>query len=307
MSSSPRYRAGTRIFGAKQGAFATRIVAEEAEIRNVPVGWGENDTSAAAAAAGLFVTAPTSYAALVLRAKLQPGEWVLIHAAAGGIGLAAVQIAKALGGFVIAAAGTAAKLEIARKYGADKTVNYSKPGWEGIVKKMTPQGKGVDVVIDPVGMVNKSLNCVRWNARIVVIGFTSGKVEEVKMNRVLLKNVFVVGLHWGLYTDNAKKKEEEEEAGEKKRVLVVVEEVEEVWKGIEGLIAKGQFREMAFERRWKGLREVGEGLLALGGRETWGKVLVDLVDREGEKEEEEKEEEERKGQGGRRRRGGSML
>lgn len=258
----------------------------------MPVGWGEDDT---AVAAGLFVTAPTSYAALVLRAKLQHGEWVLIHAAAGGIGLAAVQIAKALGGFVIAAAGTAAKLEIARKYGADKTIDYSIPGWEAEVKKMTPQGKGVDVVIDPVGMVNKSLNCVRWNARIVVIGFTSGKVEEVKMNRVLLKNVSLVGLHWGLYA--------KEEA----------ERVEEVWKGIEGLIAKGQFREMAFERRWKGLRNVGEGLVALGGRGTWGKVLVDVVDRE-EKEEEveveveveeeevEGEEEERKGHGGRRRR-----
>lgn len=254
----------------------------------MPVGWGEDDT-AAATAAGLFITAPTCYAALVLRAKLQHGEWVLIHAAAGGIGLAAVQIAKALGGFVIAAAGTASKLEIARKFGADKTVDYSKPGWEGEVKKMTPQGKGVDVVIDSVGMVNKSLSCVRWNARIVVIGFTSGKVEEVKMNRVLLKNVSLVGLHWGQYA--------KEEA----------ERVEEVWKGIEGLIVKGQFREMGFERRWKGLRKVGEGLVALGGRGTWGKVLVDVVDEEGEGEVEKEEEEERKGQGGRRSRRSSVL
>lgn len=238
----------------------------------------------------MFVTAPTCYAALVLRAKLQHGEWVLIHAAAGGIGLAAVQIAKALGGFVIAAASTASKLEIARKYGADKTIDYSKPGWEAEVKKMTPQGKGVDLVIDPVGMVNKSLSCVKWDARIIVIGFTSGKVEEVKMNRVLLKNVSLVGLHWGQYA--------KEEGAER---------VEEVWKGIEGLISKGQFRKMAFERRWEGLRTVGEGLVALGGRETWGKVLVDIADEEeegngeGEVEEEKEEEEgeereERKGQ-----------
>lgn len=273
-------------------------MAEEAEIRKVPVGWGggEDDT---AAAAGLFVTAPTSYAALVQRAKLQPGEWVLIHAAAGGIGLAAVQIAKALGGFVIAAAGTASKLEIAKRYGADKTVDYSKPGWEAEVVKMTPQGKkGVDVVIDPVGMVNKSLSCVGWNARIVVIGFTSGNVEQVKMNRVLLKNVSLVGLHWGLYTA----KEEEEEA---ERSVVV----EEVWSRIEELIAKGQFRQMSFERRWKGLRNVREGLVALGGRGTWGKVLVDVVDDDEEEEGEGKgkgevEVEERKVQGERRR---SML
>lgn len=253
----------------------------------MPVGWGEDDT---AAAAGLFVTAPTSYAALVLRANLQHGEWVLIHAAAGGIGLAAVQIAKALGGFVIAAAGTASKLAIAKKYGADKTVDYSMAGWEEEVRKMTPRGEGVDIVIDPVGMVNKSLKCVRWNARIVVIGFTSGRVEEVKMNRVLLKNVSLVGLHWGLYA--------KEEA----------ERVEEVWSGIEGLIAKGQFREMGFERRWKGLRKVGEGLVALGGRGTWGKVLVDVVD--GEEEEEEDEEvveEEEEGEGQRWKRGRSKL
>lgn len=253
----------------------------------MPVGWGEDDT---AAAAGLFVTAPTSYAALVMRARLQHGERVLIHAAAGGIGLAAVQIAKALGGFVIAAAGTASKLEIAKKYGADKTVDYSMPGWEEEVREMTPGGKGVDIVIDPVGMVNQSLKCVRWNARIVVIGFTSGKVEEVKMNRVLLKNVSLVGLHWGLYA--------KEEA----------ERVEEVWRGIEGLIAKGQFREMGFERRWKGLRKVGEGLVALGGRGTWGKVLVDVTNWEGEeKEEEEVDEEEEGGRKGWRRMRKSKL
>lgn len=259
-------------------------MAEEAEIRNVPVGWGGDDRVAAAAAAGLFVTAPTSYAALVLRAKIQPGEWVLIHAAAGGIGLAAVQIAKALGGYVIATAGTASKLAIAKKYGADKTVDYSIKGWEEEVTKYTPGAKGVDIVIDPVGMVNNSLKCVRWNARIVVVGFAAGKLEEVKSNRILLKNVSVVGLHWGLYA-----KEEPER-------------VEEVWEGIERLIAIGKFGEMGFERergRWKGLRKVGEGLVALGGRETWGKVLVDVVEDEAEEAEEEEEKEEKEEKEGR--------
>lgn len=259
---------------------------EESEIRNVPVGWGGgcHEGAATAAAAGLFVTAPTSYAALVLRAKLQPREWVLVHAAAGGVGLAVVQIAKALGGFVIAAAGTAAKLEIAKKYGADKIVDYSLVGWEEEVKKLTPGGKGVDVVIDPVGMANSSLKCMRWNARIVVVGFAAGNVEEVKMNRVLLKNVGVVGLHWGLYA-----REEPER-------------VEEVWKGIEGLIKEGNIREMGFERRWKGLSRVGEGLVALGRRETWGKVLVDITEgEEGEEVVEEDEAEEGGGGGGWRR------
>lgn len=157
----------------------------------MPDGWSHVD------AAGLMVTAPTSYAAIVTRGRVKHGDFVLVHAAAGGVGLAAVQIAKAFGATVIATAGTARKLAVARNYGADHGVDYNKQGWEDEVKKLTPKGRGVDIVYDPVGMVNSSLKCTAWSGCILVIGFAAGNIEKVAMNRVLLKNVSLVGLHWG--------------------------------------------------------------------------------------------------------------
>lgn len=124
-------------------------------------------------------TYPTSYEGLVGRANAQPGEWVLVLAAAGGVGLAAVQIAKMLGCKVIAAAGSAEKLKIAvERGGADATVDYGKEGWQKEVLKITG-GAGVDVVYDPVGMLVPSLKCVNWNARLIVVGFAAGAIEKV--------------------------------------------------------------------------------------------------------------------------------
>lgn len=148
---TPKFKEGDRVFGATQGAFATKIAAAEEVLRPVPQGWSFAD------AAGLFVTAPTSYAALVNRANIKAGDWVLVHAAAGGVGLAAVQIAKAFGATVIATAGTQKKLEVARSFGADFVVDYTKKDWDVEVKKLTPKGKGVDIVYDRKYMVG-----LRW-------------------------------------------------------------------------------------------------------------------------------------------------
>ena len=186
---SPAFQKGDRVFGAAQGGYATHVCATETALRPVPKGWGFVD------AAGLMVTAPTSYAALVTRAGVKKGDYVLVHAAAGGVGLAAVQIAKAFGAIVIATAGSARKLDIAKGFGADHAIDYNQKGWEDEVKKLTPRGRGVDIVYDPVGMVNTSLKCTAWNGRILVIGFAAGNIEKVAMNRVLLKNVSLVGLH----------------------------------------------------------------------------------------------------------------
>ena len=103
-----------------------------------------------------MVTAPTSYAALVIRAGIKKGDYVLVHAAAGGVGLAAVQVAKAFGATVIATAGSRRKLEVARDFGADHTINYNTEGWVEQVNKLTPRGKGVNIVYDPVGMVSSA-------------------------------------------------------------------------------------------------------------------------------------------------------
>ncbi|KAF3385002.1 Quinone oxidoreductase-like protein [Penicillium rolfsii] len=262
-ASSPRFRVGDRVFGAIQGAYATHVLAPEASLLPVPEGWSFED------AAGLFVTAPTSYGALVHRAGVKAGDWVLVHAAAGGVGLAAVQIAKAKGATVIATAGTQRKREIATQFGADYVVDYTDKAWPEQVKKLCAthrQGNGkagVDIVYDPVGMIDASLKCVAWNARLLVIGFAAGKIEKVALNRVLLKNVSLVGIHWGMYATH------EPEA------------VGTVWKGIFDLVAQGKFKGTAFtDESFNGLETVPKALQALGGRETWGKVVVNVISNE---------------------------
>ena len=211
-----------------------------------------------------MVTAPTSYAALVTRAGVKTGDTVLVHAAAGGVGLAAVQIAKAFGAMVIATAGSKRKLEVAKSYGADHGIDYNQKGWEDQVKALTPGKKGVDIVYDPVGMVNPSLKCTAWNGRIVVVGFAAGSIEKVAMNRVLLKNVSLVGLHWGMYA--------KEEAGT----------VDVVWDGLFKLMEEGKFRGTVFsDQKFSGLEKVGEALGMLGRRQTWGKVVVSMPQKEG--------------------------
>ncbi|KAK6860810.1 Quinone oxidoreductase-like protein 2-like protein [Apiospora arundinis] len=242
---------GSKVFGASQGAYAAQVCAREVQLLPVPQGWSFED------AAGLFVTAPTSYGALVLRAGVKAGDIVLVHAAAGGVGLAAVQVAKAFGATVIATAGTPRKLEVAKAFGADHVVDYRDASWPDQVKKLTPKGRGVDIVYDPVGMVDKSTKCIAWNGRILVVGFAAGSIEKVAMNKVLLKNISLVGIHWGQYAVHEK------------------ESVPLVWEGIGKLIAQGKFRGTTFtDKEYVGLERIPDALLALGGRETWGKVVV---------------------------------
>lgn len=192
---TPKYKVGDKVFGATQGAFATKIAAPEAVLLPVPKGWSFFDAS------GLFVTVPTSYSALVHRAGVKKGDYVLVHAAAGGVGLAAVQIAKAFGATVIATAGTKKKLDVAKSFGADHCVDYNQKNWDVEVKKLTPGGKGVDIVYDPVGLLAQSLKCTAWNGRLLVIGFAGGDIEKLATNRILLKNVSVIGVSLSaLYT-----------------------------------------------------------------------------------------------------------
>jgi NADPH:quinone reductase len=133
----------------------------------------------------LSITAPTSYAALVLRAKIQKGEICLVHAAAGGVSLTAVQIAKAYGATVIATC-SPEKFPIAKRFGADYCVDYTRKEWVDEVKAICKGLKkgGVDVVYDSVGKVEESLRVVGWGGRILIIGFAGGKIEKVAMNRV---------------------------------------------------------------------------------------------------------------------------
>ncbi|KAL1304293.1 hypothetical protein AAFC00_000698 [Neodothiora populina] len=250
----PTFQKGDKVFGSAQGAYATKVCAIEAQLRPIPKGWSFTE------AAGLMVTAPTSYAGLVTRAGMKKGDYVLIHAAAGGVGLAAVQIAKALGATVIATASTAHKLEVARSFGADHGINYSTtPDWPSEVKKLTPKSRGVDIVYDPVGLMIQSTKCCAWNARLLVVGFAAGTIEKLPTNRLLLKNISAVGVHWGMYAS------------------MEPEMVDVVWRGLFGLINAGKFRGYCFdEKEFVGLEGVKGALSALGGRETWGKVVVEV-------------------------------
>ncbi|RMZ81574.1 hypothetical protein DV737_g2486, partial [Chaetothyriales sp. CBS 132003] len=264
-TSSHKFKVGDRVFGASQGAYGTHILAPELTLFPIPAGWSFKD------ACGLYVTAPTSYGALVARAKLQPGEWCLVHAGAGGVGLTAVMIAKALGATVIATSGSERKRQVCLDYGADYVIDYKDPKWPQQVIALCQQhrqgnGKqGVDVVYDPVGMIDPSIKCIAWNGRLLVIGFAGGAIEKVAMNRVLLKNISIVGLHWGMYSTKE------------------AETVPKVWNGIFDMIKKGQIKSIAYsDKTYVGLEDVPKALIALGSRETWGKVVVELREGEGE-------------------------
>lgn len=152
-----------------------------------------------AGAASLGATAPVSYGALVERGGLRAGETVLVHAGAGGLGVMAVQIAKALGARVVATVGSRDKMEVAKRVGADVVVDYSVEGWEKAVVEGSG-GEGVDVVFDTVGLVGRSLRCLRHGGRVLVVGFagSGGVMEKVAMNRILLKQARVIGYVSGL-------------------------------------------------------------------------------------------------------------
>jgi len=142
----------------------------------------------------------TAYVALVRRAQLKPGEWVLVHGAAGGVGLAAVDLAKVLGARVIAASASDEKLEIVRQlYQPDATVNVSR-GFREEVKALTG-GRGADVIYDPVGgdIFDESVRCIAFDGRLLVIGFTSGRIPSISANMPLIKGFSVMGVRAGEY------------------------------------------------------------------------------------------------------------
>jgi NADPH:quinone reductase len=157
-----------------------------------------------AEAASLFIGYQTGWFALHRRTSIQPGETLLVHAAAGGVGSAAVQLGKAAGATVIGVVGGADKAEVARQLGADIVVDRHREGPEGdfvaVVKEHTG-GRGADVIYDPVGgdTYDRSTKCIAFEGRILVIGFAGGRIQEAALNHALIKNYSIIGLHWGLY------------------------------------------------------------------------------------------------------------
>lgn len=177
------------------GGFAEEVVAEASQLIPMPP---QVDFPLAAS----FVLAyGTSHYALKGRAQLQPGETLLVLGAAGGVGLAAVELGKAMGARVIAAASSADKLETCRRYGADEVINYTSEDLRECIKTLT-NGEGVDVVYDPVGGVyaEPALRGMAWGGRYLVVGFTTGEIPRIPLNLTLLKGCSIVGVFWGSFT-----------------------------------------------------------------------------------------------------------
>jgi NADPH:quinone reductase len=176
------------------GAYATYAVADARRVQPLPEGM------AAADAAALGIAYQTAYLALADRARIRAGEALLVQAAAGGVGLAAVQIGRALGARVIAGAGSADKLALCLQHGAHEAVNTREEGWDARVRELTG-ARGADVIYESVGgeVFERSLKCIAWGGRLLVIGFSSGDIPSVRCNRVMLKHISLVGLNLGGY------------------------------------------------------------------------------------------------------------
>jgi NADPH2:quinone reductase len=193
------WSAGTRVMGqVVSGAYAEYVAADAHRLVPVPQGMPD------AIAAGFFIPYGTAHCALVARARLRPGERLLVLGAAGAVGRACVEVGRALGAHVIGGAGGPAKLEVVRAAGAHEAIDYRAADLREQVMHAT-KGEGVDVVIDTVGdpLTQAALRCLRFEGRLVVLGFTGGHPARLPTNYVLVKNVDVLGVYWGPYQTRA--------------------------------------------------------------------------------------------------------
>ena len=193
-----RFAAGDHVIATPAGgAFAEKCVVDQRICLPLP------DKLSFEQGAGFTITYATSYHAFRQSTALKSGETVLVLGAAGGVGSTAVEIARALGAKVIAAASSDERLEFARQAGADELVNYSKVSLRDAVKELTG-GKGVDVVFDPVGgeLAQQALRSLAWHGRYLVIGFACGEIPQFPANIALLKEASIIGVWWGTWAEN---------------------------------------------------------------------------------------------------------
>ena len=184
--------------GLTRGGYAEITDAIPATVQPLPDAMPFDD------GAGFTLIFQTAWFGLHRRANLRPGETLLVHAGAGGVGSAAIQLGKAAGATVIATAGSDEKTAVCLQLGADHAINYKTQDFAEEVKGITG-GRGADVIFDPVGgdVYDRSTKCIAFEGRIVIVGFTSGRIPQAAANHILVKNYSVVGLHWGLYSRRA--------------------------------------------------------------------------------------------------------
>ena len=192
------FAVGDRVIGTSvlpAGGFAELALMDTATVFPAPGGLDDAEASA------FYIGYQTGWFGLHRRAHLQLGETLLVHAAAGGVGSAAVQLGKAAGARVIGVVGGPKKVEVARRLGADVVVDRHNEDFVEVVKAVT-HGRGADVVYDPVGgdAYQRSTKCIAFEGRILLVGFAGGQIQSAALNHALVKNYSIVGLHWGLYT-----------------------------------------------------------------------------------------------------------
>ena len=236
---------------ASGGGFAEYSIALADKSFRIP------DTMSFSEAAAMIVIYQTSYFALKHRTRVRAGEWLLVHAAAGGVGLSAMQIGKAIGARIIATAGSAEKLDFCLSQGAEHAFDYGDESWVAEVKKVTG-GRGADVVYDPVGgdVFDLSSKCIAPEGRLLVIGFAGGRIPSIAANRILLKNISVIGCYWGGHLEHHPQFMHEAQAE------------------LFAMYDAGQIKPIV--SRTYPLSEAVAALRALAGRKTHGKVVLDI-------------------------------
>jgi NADPH2:quinone reductase len=245
------FEVGQRVLGASvlpHGGFAELALMDRATTFPVPL---ELDD---AEAASLYIGYQTGWFGLHRRAHLQAGEILLVHAAAGGVGSAAVQLGKTIGARVIAVVGGEEKATYARELGADVVVDRHREDFVEVVKSETG-GRGADVVYDPVGgeTYRRSTKCIAFEGRILVVGFAGGEIQSAALNHALVKNYSIVGLHWGLYQQRDP------------------EAVAACHRDLTALAARGLVRPLISERL--SLEELADGVQRLADGLTVGRVV----------------------------------
>jgi len=244
------FKAGDKVIGfARSGAFAEQVRAPADVLMPMPPGMDFD------IAAAITLTYGTSHHAVVDRAQLQAGETMLVLGAAGGVGLAAIEIGKALGARVIAAASSAEKLEVCRAHGADVLIDYSKEDLREALKAATG-GKGPDVIYDPVGgpYTEPALRSIAWRGRHLVIGFAAGDIPKLPWNLMLLKGASVVGVFWGEFA----RREPQANVAAMREML--------------GWMADGKLRPLVSQRY--ALADTAQALNDMADRKVTGKVVI---------------------------------
>jgi NADPH2:quinone reductase len=243
------FKPGDRVVAACGRTLAERVAAKASLVLPAPRGLDFE------AAAGICITYFTTLHALRQRAQLQPGETLLVLGAAGGVGTTAVELGKQMGATVIAAAGSAQKLELTRRLGADHVVNYATDDLRERLKEITG-GKGVDVAYDPVGgaLAEPALRSMAWKGRYLVVGFAGGEIPRIPLNLPLLKGCSIVGVFWGSFAQRERD--------------VQRQNVAELWQ----LFESGRLVPTVGERH--ALENFAEAFESLRSRRAQGKVVL---------------------------------